>query len=544
MLTPKPFPEIILNYEGPDANPAIQLFGRRFFIDQSMMEYLAEFLLVASSEKRIGEEGEGFRSFLPEWQQLQDWPKGKALGYRAPARLGLKLFAFLGASKIETRHESHMRQYRLILERLKEAIRTDGTVDKEDILRALENLFLGFQGVGFNRTWCAKNFFPVANSLLMQETLWNESVANRESSEFSWEDVVCQFHKFFSVSKHRFMARGGELLYLQICNALRAERKDDFDEFISQLDLSEEERNPRLLHESLESNLSRITNQCPEALDKVAYLIDGIDGFTAENLNRENQDIWCAWCPEDSWKEGYLFAVEVNRLCQADIDPIERINLLIIGCALQVLRSLSAQSMRYSKRNQELSTFSGALDYCWIISSPSGHEHNIKNLSQRNLQVIQRTIQQALRHEDIYKNAGRYPQRLRETLYNEADTRYGHKLFLSLGKKLDFIVPRKGPGPRFVFNDQILRYLVLSLIRPGERRTFDDFKRLLYDHYGIAVEGIELRNATRWTELPQLEIVGYDSGAWLRTMLEASGFLIHLSDACSLVNNPFCLEDE
>jgi len=538
MPTPKPFPEIILNYEGPDANPGIQLFGRRFFSDQSMMEYLAEFLLVAHSEKRIGQEGEGFRSFLPNWQKLQDWPKGRTLGYKAPVRLGLKLFAFLGASKIETRHESHKKQYRLILERLKEAIRTDSIADKQDILRALENLFLGFQGVGVNRTWCTQAFIPITSSLLACETNWQQKKAERDAVS-SWNDAIA----YFSNLQKLFMARGGELLYLQICNALRADKRDEFDEFISQFDLSEEERNPRFLHESLEGELSRITNRCPEALDKVADLIDGIDGLTAEKLNREVEDIWCAWCPEDSWKEGYLFAVEVNRLCQADIDPIERINLLMIGCALQVLRSLSAQSMRYSKRNQELSEFGGALDYCWIISSPSGHERNIKNLSQRNLQVIQRTIQQALRHEDIYEHAGRHPQRSRETLYNEADTRYGHKLFLSLGKKLDFIVPRRGPGARFVFNDQILRYLVLSLIRPGERRTFDVFKRLLYDHYGIAVEGIELKNATRWTELPQLEIVSYDSGAWLRTMLEASGFLIHLSDACSLVSNPFCLED-
>ncbi len=43
------------------------------------------------------------------------------------------------------------------------------------------------------------------------------------------------------------------------------------------------------------------------------------------------------------WAEGYLFAVELARICRANIDPIERIELLTVGCALQVLRSLCAQ---------------------------------------------------------------------------------------------------------------------------------------------------------------------------------------------------------
>ena len=533
MSIPMPFPEIALNYEGPDANPGIQLFGRRFFADQSIMEYLAEFLLVAHSAKQMGREGSTFKSLLPAWQQLQNWPSGMELGYRAPVRLGLKLFAFLGASKLETRHVSHKKQYDVILEKILAAIQTDASVDKLEILRTLENLFLGFQGVGGNRTWCTQVFLPTALSLLACETNWQQKKAER-SDVSSWAEALA----YFSSQQKLFMARGGELLYLQLCNALRANRKDEFYDFISQFDFSEEERSPRLLHESLESNLSRITNQCPAALDKVADLIDGIDKITSDKLSKKIEDIWCAWCPEESWKEGYLFAVELNRICEADIDPIERINLLMICCSLQVLRSLSAQSMRYTQRNQYLNTFGGALDYCWIISSPEGRERNIKNLSQRNLQVVQRTIQQALRDEDIYKNAGLH-SRSRETLYNEADTRYGHKLFLSLGKKLGFIVPQRGPMARFVFNDQILRYFVLSLLRPGERRTFDDFKNLLYLHYGIAVEGIELSNAVRWTELPQLDIVFYGSETWLTMMLQASGFLIHLSDACSLVCNPF-----
>ena len=56
----------------------------------------------------------------------------------------------------------------------------------------------------------------------------------------------------------------------------------------------------------------------------------------------------CGWCPEESWQEGFLFAIELLHLCQVAIDPVERIELLEIACALQLLRSLSAQSARYN----------------------------------------------------------------------------------------------------------------------------------------------------------------------------------------------------
>jgi len=148
MPVPQPFPAVPLNYNDSDANPGIQLFGRRFFSDQSMMEYLVELLLVCHAQKRIAKGGTVFTSCLPEWEQLQAWDKGE-LGYLPPVRLALKLFAFLGASKLETRHVSHREHYAQLLERLREAIKTDGIIDKQEVLRGLENLFLGFQGVRF-----------------------------------------------------------------------------------------------------------------------------------------------------------------------------------------------------------------------------------------------------------------------------------------------------------------------------------------------------------------------------------------------------------
>src|SRR5215469_13466587 len=102
----KPFPPCIkrqMDRKGDeDFNPAIRLFGRRFFGDQSIAELLLEFLLVATSLKRIGDHTVASESLLPEFEVLRSWPHSRPLEYAPKARLNLKLFAFLGASKLET----------------------------------------------------------------------------------------------------------------------------------------------------------------------------------------------------------------------------------------------------------------------------------------------------------------------------------------------------------------------------------------------------------------------------------------------------------
>ncbi len=536
MPLPEAFPKVKLDYEvkGSDANPGIQLFGKRFFTDQTILEHLAELLLIFNSPKRL-DNISIFDNSLPSWEQIQGWPIGKSLEYRVPIRLNLKLFAFLGASRIDSRHESHKQHYKDLLRKLENVIRTEG-VDKRDVLKSLENLYLGFQGVGVDRTWCAQTLYPLSKSFLCSEAIWEQTVATRDGVK-SWDQAI----QYFAYDKRIFMARGGELLYLQLCNAFR-KRDPQLDNFVTSYDLTEDEKNPQKLLASLNGELRAITAKVPDVLDAIVDLIDTIDGSTWGVTNRSERFVECGWCPEESWREGYLFAVELNRLCSAIIDPIERIELLMVGCGLQILRSLCAQSMRHCSPNIQKNENVVPLNFAWIISDPEGTERAIKQLSQRNMNILLTFIQQALRTKEIYENAQKSRKTKLDKLYDEADTSYGHKLFLSIGKRLGFIVPKRGPGARFVFNERILRYLVLTMIPPGSRRTYEDFKRSLYTHYGIAIEGEQLANALSWCDFPRIDTGGTMGSSWLMAMLQASGFLVHLSDACSLVQNPFSLD--
>jgi len=531
-MIPTPFPNLTLDTEDQDRNPAIVLFGRRFFADQTALELLAEFLLVLHSTKLIGQSDLGEGLLLPSRDQLLKWPPCSSLRYRPKMRLNLKLFAFLGSSKLDTRHASHRQHYKQLLLDMKSKMETGNAVSKDDVLRGLENLFQGFQGAGLSRTWCAQTFMPVSPGVLAGETLWNETQANA-ADNLSWDDALQHLSTYFSISKHRFLARGGELIYLQICNALR-QSDATVAAWVtqSQFAFSGPEATPSSLHQHLSRALPSITNQCPRGIEGLASWIDQLDASTAAYTDNRNA-AECGWCPEESWREGYLFAVEIARLCRANIDPIERVELLSVGCALHVLRSLCAQSARYDLAlDPDRKTKGGSLSFAWIIASPSQRDRASWKLSERNLMALQNLIYSALRHDDIRKVAD-------DKDYAEADRRYGHKLFLSLGKKIGLIVPQRGPGAHFTFNDKILRYLVLALVRPGQKCTLDSFRCALYAHYGIAISGDQLKQACRWSDLAPLEDAISPSAAWFEEMLRTAGFLIHLSDACSLVHNPF-----
>lgn len=539
---------------GEDRNPAVQLFGRRFFGDQTVPELLVELLLVASSGKRIGETLLPPGQVFPGIDLLRAWPQRAYLEYAAKARLNLKLFAFLGASKLETRHASHREHYERLHKALRDPdrLKVSAATDRVDVLRTLQNLFLGFQGVGGQRTWCAQAFIPFSRTVIAAETLWNETQARRDNVQ-EWDDVRDRILHFFSLGRHRFLARGGELLYLQLCNALRQDIKV-IQAWCAQagLSLSSDEYDPELLHAALQEGISSALEACPETVGKLADFIDtGVESETAERTDKETDGkprfTRCGWCPTESWPEGLLFGVELLRLCPTNttIDPIERLELMEIACAMQLLRSLCAQSARYAGWPQERRHSAGPLSYVWVISDPEGQSQVVKQISRRCVNAIQRMIFEATRHPDILEVLN---QQEREDLaygrqwrspYKEADTRYGHKLFLTVAKRIGLIVPKRGAGARFVLNDRLLRFLVMSVIRPGERVTYETFKKLVFAHYGIAMDDERIGRACSWCGTGRLTTLGGNSDRWVEDMLDASGVLVRLSDSCSLVKNPF-----
>ncbi|WP_207641572.1 hypothetical protein [Syntrophomonas palmitatica] len=446
--------------------------------------------------------------------------------------MGLKLFSFFGISRVDGKHEVHEQHYRHLISKLNNAI-IFNRGKSDQVLAYLDDFLRGFQGAGFNRAWCAQTFYPISPSLLTQETIWNETIAFKDHPN-TWEEMLDRFKKYFSVSKHRFMARGGEVLYLQLCNIFRMDKATQ-QEWADKFELKGDERDLEELYKQITRAFQSFKNSYISPLDHLVDFLETLDRRTHEKTNNENYWLEAGWCPEESWPEGYLCAIELKRLFSATLDPIERLDLLITGCAMQVLRTICAQSIRYGGSVRISET---PLGYEWILCTP-GSPMQQRQTAQRSLEYIQGVIQKALWQDDLQANAENNPRKTKQALYKEADTKYGFKLLLSLGKKLGIIVPYTGPGAHFVMTDKLMRYLVIALLQPGERVTYQDFLHRMYLHYGLAIEGVELANAMRWSELPPNNAMQEIKGSGFTGMLRAGGFLTELSDAWSVVRNPF-----
>ncbi len=518
-------------------NPAIQLFGNRLFSDQTVSEFLVEFLLVIFSPKRIGD-CEPFETVFPTLKQIGYWDNEK-LEYAPKARLNLKLFSFIGASRLDSRHQAHRNHYKTLLERLRQRIRTNSR-DKDDVIRTIENLFLGFQGAGSGRTWCAQSFLPVSPSLLAGETIWKEKKAERDEVS-EWSDLFEVRSSYFDMNQHLFLARGGEVLYLQLCNALR-QPAEQIVQWCHEnnLGLSNDEKDPAWVHAELNTALGSLMSHCPATLNGLAEFIDTeLDPDTPQKTDGPEGDrrfVSAGWCNGDSWQEGYLFAVELLRLMKTNLDVVDRIYLLECVCAMQALRTLSVQSARVSMGEGNANWPGCRL----VVSAPEEKRPVIRRLSQQSLKAVEKMIFQALRNPGI-----QLPEdpKERDNILKQADKSYGGKLFVGLAKRIGLVVPKRGAGARFILNEQLLRLLVLTTVPPGGRLTFDTFKELLENRYGLVFDANGLGRASLWlsgreTYLPP------DTDGWLQEMLEAAGFLIHLSDSCALVHNPADMGEE
>ena len=140
------------------------------------------------------------------------------------------------------------------------------------------------------------------------------------------------------------------------------------------------------------------------------------------------------WCRTESWREGYLFAVEIHRLLRAGLDIVDRIYLLEIACAMQVLRSLGAQTSRITERENPAS-WPG---YRLALSAPADARPDIRRLSQTSVKTMEKQIYQSLRSEHVTLPEDAEEQR---KMLNQVDKSYGGKLFISMSKRIGLMIP-------------------------------------------------------------------------------------------------------
>ncbi len=502
-------------------NPAIRLYGRRFYKDQTPVEYLAEFLLIFASPKQENRDG--------CYQFALSFDDGKIPYYWPEDRIALKLFSFFSSSKLETRHPVHRRAYLDALEAVKE--RVGGTKDEqEETLRLIQSLFGGFVGVAKNRTWVTYSFLPAATVLLSREVSWKHAEALRERKGIveDWESSK----KYFADNLRNFMGRGGELLFLQIANLFD---KSNSVEITSLLKLKEYQHlNSRInnLQNQIEDGLRKMLEESLGSLGHIANLLENtLDKY---KINTELKSSRFGWAPIASITEAFLFATEIGNICSSNIGTLEKLDLLQTLCSVQVLRSLCFQARRIEETEKITQGFIG--NYAWIVTDSNIiAESPIRQMAQVSFNHIDEMLYRVLRSPSLFKD-GLNPSK--NDLKNGDDNVFRH--FRKLAKEIGLVVPRKGVGQRFTLHQGLLRFLVAALVAPGERIRLTHFYQRVFAHYGIALGGEQLAVALNWcgNEAGGDSYAVSSSTAWVEEALQQGGFLVELSDAVSMVKNP------
>ncbi len=508
-------------------NPAIRLYGRRFYKDQTPVEYLTEFLLAFSSPKEcpVGVNEVGNYKFFYNPDSQADY------GYWPNDGVALKLFSFFSGSKLETRHTAHKYAYLEALGQLKAGISGNSEEDKEEAVRLIQSLFYGFVGVAKNRTWVTYSFLPVSTNLLSREVSWDHPKAKKAKVD-SWRESCV----YFSDNTRNFMGRGGELLYLQLVNLFSQPDNLDIESLLADSFYTHLPKDIPLLGSQLENNLRTILDGSSEGL---SHLIQWAEGSLSEfKLNAKPKISNLGWVPSISRTEALLFAVEMNHICDSNRGVLEKLDLLRILCSMHVLRSLCFQARRAV--DSELNTIGFCGNYAWIVAEPDATvDSPVRKMAQNSFSKIDDMLYRAMRspilHPEDFNPEGTEESKF---LKNADENVYKH--FRKFAKEMGLVIPKKGKGPRFTLHQELLKFLVAALVAPGERIRLTDFYKRAFSHYGIALGGEQLATSLNWCE----QETSYGSYAisssteWVEEALQQGGFLVELSDAVSMIKNP------
>lgn len=499
-------------------NPAIRLYGRRFYKDQTPIEYLAEFLLVFASPKGLNRNNAFSLVLDTEVGQAVYWPED---------HIALKLFSFFPSSKLDTRHQVHLEAYRRSLEEIKASI-SGSSEEKEQAVRLLQSLFMGFVGIAKTRTWVTHSFLPASVSLLAREVTWNHPEATRNGVT-DWDMATTYFDR----TTHNFFGRGGELLFLQLANLFSGDLCPDITAMLT-LDVY-----THLSAHSLQDLRKRTEGRLQAILTEAISPISGLVNFIESTLDNYKLEISekstkLGWVPVATRPEAFLFVTEMDNICKSELGSLEKLELLQLLCVMQVLRSLCIQARRIDECENKTEDFIG--NYAWIIASPEAVCGNpMRKIAQNSLERIEGVLYRALRSSRL-GNDGLIASS--KDLGNGDDNCYRH--FRKFGKEIGLIIPRTGGGQRFVLSPQLLRFLVSALVVPGERVRLTVFYARVFAHYGIALGDRQLAIALRWigSESESRDYAVAADTAWVEEALKQGGFLVELSDAVSIVHNP------
>ena len=107
-------------------------------------------------------------------------------------------------------------------------------------------------------------------------------------------------------------------------------------------------------------------------------------------------------------------------------------------------------------------------------------------------------------------------------------------------QEIQCIIPVTGPFERFTLSEDIIRFLVLALVPSGDKMTLKMFLEKLYQNYRIIIGPEEYRKSLGNLITDSSLANSFDENVIaFQAFLRSTGFLKELSDATSIVVNPY-----
>ncbi|MGL5149706.1 MAG: hypothetical protein ACRC7N_03920, partial [Clostridium sp.] len=223
---------------------------------------------------------------------------------------------------------------------------------------------------------------------------------------------------------------------------------------------------------------------------------------------------------------------ELINILYSDMHPFEKIEMIASGIIVQIIVMCFEQARSNVKKDKGYLLFD---INCYKGSS----NEEVKKLAALNYQKYEQDLLDVLYENVIlYKNQDNHKKQKSEKDTMKEAIEDSIKVYKKLGKRIGIIRPINEKSTRFTLNEQILKFLVISLVKPNTKMTYDRFLDKIYNNFGIVISGEHLMRADSSFEskdLSFLEINKLD----LQVMLKESGFLRELSDSTSIVENPY-----
>lgn len=506
------FPQGALNPDSNDCSIQSLLFGHRIKPQQTRYEYLAEFLQIAMSKKRVVDDDS---HFTDDMFIISEKVYDHMIEYTPVSNMGLKRFIFFDNSRLDTKSAIDDKAYKQCVEILSNSIELDSSqIENKDVIFVLQNILYGFSIENVGRSWFNKNLLPVCPEVLFPESLARKGHRERASLDSVTTDTSFDFNSY------TYMARGGEIYYLHLLHALNNTENDK--------------------KEILEKQLKRMLSRIPQLSEISSYIqhkwedtMDFYDRITDKpTVKKTTKAIPLDYQYRDKYTISELTSFLDNR-----IQPMEKIDLLSYGIVMQIFRMMTTTAAKGSETPGMI----------WLIDvcDHDKKEHSeVKKLASHCFSLNEESFTKYIDYGISYfYNNDDEEKRNDRRKKAFADTT---KVIRKLGKNMGMIIPMTGPDMRFTLPEEILKFLVMSLIPAGKKVTFDSFLDMLYEHFEIVIAPEHYARAVSENKAPYQSNVTFlqMNKSDFAQKLKNCGFLRDLSDATSIVENPYESEDD